>query len=541
MRGTAKTGILNKENHLAQKGGEALFPGLKDKIQESLRSVAPVAVIVLLLGMTLTPLPLDTLVLFLAGTVLLVLGMSLFNAGVDMSMRVFGEAMGAALTRRRSIVLLLIVCFVIGFLVTIAEPDLSVLANQVSSIPNSVLLLTISVGVGLFLVFAVLRILLGVPISWLLAGMYALVFILSIFVPNDFVPLAFDSGGVTTGPITVPFILALGVGIAAIRGDRRGVEDTFGLVAICSVGPILTVLLLGLLYNTSGGDYAAFYSAAVSDSAQAAREFALHLPKYAGEVAVTLAPLVGVFVVFNLLARAFRNRHLVRVGAGFVYAFFGLVLFLTGVNIGFMPAGLYIGGALAAVRPSFLIVPIVALIGFFIVRAEPSVQVLNRQVEEITSGAVTQKTMSTTLSIGIAVSAGLAMVRVITGISIYWFLVPGYALAIVLSFFVPRLFTGIAFDSGGVASGPMTSTFLLPLAQGACAALGGNILTDAFGLVAMVAMTPLLAIQIFGLVYKRRSARIRMARQLADSIEDEILDYDEEETEKEEEPCVPVP
>ncbi|MBQ3880352.1 MAG: DUF1538 domain-containing protein [Oscillospiraceae bacterium] len=518
-----------------------MFPGLKDKIQESLRSVAPVAVIVLLLGMTLTPLPLDTLVLFLAGTVLLVLGMSLFNAGVDMSMRVFGEAMGAALTRRRSIALLLIVCFVIGFLVTIAEPDLSVLANQVSSIPNSVLLLTISVGVGLFLVFAVLRILLGVPISWLLAGMYALVFILSIFVPNDFVPLAFDSGGVTTGPITVPFILALGVGIAAIRGDRRGVEDTFGLVAICSVGPILTVLLLGLLYNTSGGDYAAFYSAAVSDSAQAAREFALHLPKYAGEVAVTLAPLVGVFVVFNLLARAFRNRHLVRVGAGFVYAFFGLVLFLTGVNIGFMPAGLYIGGALAAVRPSFLIVPIVALIGFFIVRAEPSVQVLNRQVEEITSGAVTQKTMSTTLSIGIAVSAGLAMVRVITGISIYWFLVPGYALAIILSFFVPRLFTGIAFDSGGVASGPMTSTFLLPLAQGACAALGGNILTDAFGLVAMVAMTPLLAIQIFGLVYKRRSARIRMARQLADSIEDEILDYDEEETEKEEEPCVPVP
>ncbi len=506
-----------------------MFSGFRNKFRESLQSVLPVTAIVLILSVTLTPMPLDTLVMFLAGALLLIVGMSLFNAGVDMSMSPLGESMGSEMTRRRRIGLILAACFFIGFIITIAEPDLQVLANQVSTIPNAVLLVTISVGVGVFLVIAVLRILLNIPLSYILIGFYGLVFLLSLFVPKDFVPLAFDSGGVTTGPITVPFILALGVGIASIRGDRAGTEDTFGLVSICSIGPILTVLLLGMFYNTSGADYGTFYSYNVADSAAAAREFAVNLPRYTGEVAATLLPIVAVFILFNLLTRSFKNRHLIRACAGYVYAFVGLSLFLTGVNIGFMPAGLYIGERLAAVEPRWIIVLVAMVIGFFVVQAEPSVQVLNRQVEEITNGAVSRRTMQTALSVGIAVSAGLSMVRVLTGISIYWFLIPGYVLSLVLTFFVPKLFTGIAFDSGGVASGPMATTFMLPLAEGACLALGGNILTDAFGLVAMVAMTPLITIQIFGLVYKRRSERIREVQRIADSIEDDIIDYAESE------------
>ena len=502
-----------------------MFSGFRHKFRESLQSVLPVSAIVLVLSVTITPLPLDKLVMFLAGALLLIVGMSLFNAGVDMSMRPLGEAMGAEMTRRRRIGLILATSFFIGFIITIAEPDLQVLANQVSTIPNAVLLCTISVGVGVFLVFAMLRILLNIPLSYVFIGFYILTFILSLFVPADFVPLAFDSGGVTTGPITVPFILALGVGIASIRGDRSGIEDTFGLVSICSIGPILTVLLLGMFYNTSGADYGASYSYQVSDSAQAAQEFANNLPKYTGEVASTLLPIVVVFVVFNLLTHRFRNRHLVRTCAGYVYAFLGLSLFLTGVNIGFMPTGLYLGEQLASVEPRWTVVLIAMLIGFFVVRAEPSVQVLNRQVEEITNGAVSRNTMKTALSIGIAVSAGLSMIRVLTGISIYWFLIPGYVFSLILTFFVPKLFTGIAFDSGGVASGPMATTFMLPMTEGVCLALGGNILTDAFGLVAMVAMTPLITIQIFGLVYKRRSERIRAVQRIADAMEDDIIEY----------------
>ena len=488
----------------------------------------PVTVLVLLLSISFAPLPTGTFVMFFFGVLLLIFGMSLFNAGVDMAMTPFGEAMGSEMTKTKRIYLILAVCFLVGFIVTVAEPDLQVLAGQVSTIPSTVLLITISAGVGIFLVIAVLRILFHVPMKYVLTLFYVITFVLSFFVPRSFVPLAFDSGGVTTGPITVPFILALGIGISAIRGDSSSTEDTFGLVSVCSIGPILTVLLLGLLYKPDGADYGDFYSAAVSDSAEAVFEFASNLPIYIKEVAATLLPIILVFAVFTFLTRRFKNRSLIRVCAGFVYAFAGLSLFLTGVNVGFMPAGYYIGQKLAFVRPQFVIVLIAMVFGFVVVLAEPSVQVLNRRVEEITNGAVTKKTMQTALSIGVALSAGAAMLRVLTGISIYYFLVPGYIASIVLSFFVPGLFTGIAFDSGGVASGPMTASFMLPMAQGVCLSLGGNILTDAFGLVAMVAMTPILTIQIFGLWYKRQEQKLRAVAAIAQELDDDIIDYEQE-------------
>lgn len=503
-----------------------MLRGFRHKLIESLQSVSPIIIIVLALCFTITPLPLDIMLVFIMGAVLLVVGAALFSGGVDMAMTPMGEAIGSDMTKTRRVGLVLLICFLIGAIITIAEPDLQVLAEQVPTIPNLVLILTIAVGVGLFLVVAVLRILFHISLRWMLFGLYLLTFALVFLAPRDFIPLAFDSGGVTTGPITVPFILALGVGIATIRGDRGGQDDSFGLVALCSIGPILMVLLLGLFFRPTGADYHSSVLIDAGNTREVGIAFLHALPEYFMEVAWSILPIVGVFVLYNILTKRFRNARLVRMSAGFSNAYLGLVLFLTGANTGFMPVGSYLGEALASTSFSFLLIPLAMIIGYFVVVAEPSVQVLNKQVEEITNGAVTQKAMSLSLSIGVAISAGLAMTRVVTGINIFWFLIPGYVIAIGLSFFVPKLFTGIAFDSGGVASGMMTATFLLPFTMGACTALGGNLLTDAFGVVAMVAMTPLLTIQVLGLYSRLKADRLTAARATVDALVDDIIDYD---------------
>ena len=325
---------------------------------------------------------------------------------------------------------------------------------------------------------------------------------LSAFVPNEFVSVAFDSGGVTTGPITVPFIMALGVGLASIRGDSGAQDDSFGLVALCSIGPVLAVLLLGIFYSGGDAGYTQITVPNLEDTRQVASEFVHALPDYIREVVSALLPVIVFCALFQLIFRRFHKAQLTKIGIGFLYTFIGLALFLTGVNVGFMPAGHYLGQQLALSGRSWLLIPLGMLIGYFLVTAEPAVHVLNRQVENITNGGISQRAMMLSLSIGVACSVGLAMLRVLTGISIYCILIPGYLIALTLTFFAPKIFTGIAFDSGGVASGPMTTTFLLPFSMGACEALGGNVLTDAFGIVAMVAMTPLLTIQVLGLLYR---------------------------------------
>ena len=338
--------------------------------------------------------------------------------------------------------------------------------------------------------------------------LYIIVFILAFLAPDEFVAVAFDSGGVTTGPMTVPFIMAFGIGISAIRSDERAEDDSFGLVALSSVGPILSVLVLSLIYRPESARYVPESIPDISDSIGLWKIFAEGIPEYMQEMAVSLLPIIVFFIIFQLVFRRVQKRMLIRIGVGMVYTYAGLFLFLTGVNVGFMPAGNYLGQVLADNPYKWVIIPIGMIIGYFIVRAEPAVFVLTRQVEDITSGTISAGAMSLSLSIGVAVSLGLAMVRVLTGISIFWFVIPGYAIALILSFFVPKIFTAIAFDSGGVASGPMTATFLLPFAIGACTSVGGNIVTDAFGVVAMVAMTPLITIQILGLVFELRSRHL---------------------------------
>lgn len=492
---------------------------LLEKIKESLSSVLPVTGIVILIHLLLSPMPGGTFALFLIGAVLLVLGMGLFTLGADLSMMPMGERVGAHLTKSKKLSILIPVCFLIGALITIAEPDLTVLAGQVPTVPDAVLILTVAVGVGLFLVLALLRIIFRKSLQLLLIVFYGLVFVLAAFTPEEFLAAAFDSGGVTTGPITVPFIMALGIGVAAVRGGNSAQDDSFGLVSMCSIGPVLSMLLLGMFYNAGTGTHTAIEAHNPSGIGEILALFGEAIPEYLADVALALLPVVLFFLVFQILFLRLSRKRLLKMGVGLLYTFVGLVLFLTGVNVGFLPAGYTLGSRLGATAAGWII-PIGMVMGFFVVMAEPAVHVLNKQVEEITVGAISQRAMLLSLSVGVAVSIGIAMLRVVTGVSIWYFLLGGYAVALALSFFVPKIFTAVAFDSGGVASGPMTAAFMLPFAMGACDALGGNILTDAFGLVAMVAMTPLITIQLLGVLYSIKLRRtVQAAEPEAEQIE----------------------
>ncbi len=479
-----------------------------EKFTETMKAVLPILGIVLLLCFTIAPIPPSILMTFLVGAGLLIVGMLFFNVGVDLSMTPIGERTGTIMTKSKNVLIVMIVSFIMGFVITISEPDLQVLAQQVPSIPNITLIFAVAFGVAVFLVFAILRMLLGIPLSYLLVFFYIIIFAMTPFVSNDFLSVAFDSGGVTTGPMTVPFIMAFGIGVSAIRSDRHAADDSFGLVAMCSIGPILAVMLLGIIYQPDSSEQVSESIHIIDNTVDLWKLFAVEFPTYMKEIAVSLLPIVVFFTIIQLIVRDITKKTIIKITIGVIYTYIGLVLFLTGVNVGFMPAGNYLGETIAGLPYSWIIIPIGMIIGYFIVKAEPAVFVLTKQVEELTDGAISAKAMGMSLSIGVAVSVGLAMTRVLTGISILWFLIPGYLVALVLTFFVSKIFTAIAFDSGGVASGPMTATFLLPFAMGACKALGGNIIADAFGIVAMVAMTPLITIQIMGVIFKVKESNL---------------------------------
>jgi hypothetical protein len=430
--------------------------------------------------------------------------MGFFTMGADMAMMPMGEGIGIQLTKTSSIVLSLAVSFVMGLVITVAEPDLHVLARQVPAIPFMTLIITVACGVGFFLAVAILRILLKIRLSFLLFGFYLITFGLVFFAPPDFIALAFDSGGVTTGPITVPFILSMGLGVAAIRTDKNSQNDSFGLVSLCSVGPILAVLLLGILFDPQGAQVEGHTVPNVATSRDVVELFAFRFPHYSREVLIAMGAILALFLIFQIISRRYKRHQLARIGVGFFYTFIGLVVFLTGVNVGFIPVGQFLGSELAVAPFKWILVPLGMLFGYFIVEAEPAVHVLIKEVEEVSSGAIPQKVLKRGFAIGMASALGLSMLRLLLGIHLLWILIPGYIIALALTFFVPAIFTGIAFDSGGVCSGPLTSTFLLPLAMGTCQGLGGNLMIDAFGIVSMVAMTPLIVIQVMGLIYRSK-------------------------------------
>ena len=482
-------------------------PKLKEKLLESLMAVLPITLIVLALSVALVPMDVGTAVMFTVGAVLLVFGMGLFQLGAEMAMTPLGEGIGVQMERVKKIPLIVAIAFVMGVIITIAEPDLQVLAQQVPSIPNKVLIYSVAVGVGAFLALAVVRILKRISLSKLLVVLYGLLAAVSIFVPERFLAVAYDSGGVTTGPITVPFIMAMGVGMAAVRGDKNAASDSFGLVALSSIGPILAVLLLGFLYPENTASASETVVNSFENTLTVGYSYLEELPAMMGEVAIALLPICVFFLLFQIFSLHLRKLPLLRILIGVGYTYVGLVLFLTGVNVGFSSLGYVLGGVIVEEGLGLLMIPLATLMGWFIINAEPAVHVLNKQVEELSAGAISSKAMGMSLSIAVAAAMGLAMVRVLTGISILWFVLPGYIIALGLSFFVPSIFTAIAFDSGGVASGPLTATFMLPFAMGATTALGGNVMTDAFGLVALVAMMPLIVVQVMGAIYVVKTRR----------------------------------
>ncbi len=500
------------------------------KLKEALVSVLPVSLIVLLLNCTpLLNFSSRELIIFSFSSLFLILGIGLFSLGADIAMTPMGEHVGSGLTKSKNLLLLVSVCFVMGVLITVAEPDLTVLASQVAGIIDSTLLIfTVGIGVGLFLVVSILRIVFKRSLASILMFFYMVMFALSSLVIINgnigFLPMAYDSGGVTTGPITVPFIMALGVGIAATIGGRDAEENSFGLVALCSIGPILAVILLGI--GASGTlDYQIPDYAIANDFLASCVHTLTHTAK---EVALALGLIVVFFAILQVTVLKLPTRKLYQVAVGIVYTFLGLVVFLTAVNVGFMPIGYKMGVELAQTSPKLLIL-FGFIIGMVVVLAEPAVHVLNKQVEEVTAGTVKKSSMMLALSLGVGASIGLSMLRIVYDFNILYYLIPGYFISLGLSFFVPRLYTAIAFDSGGVASGPLTSTFILPFAIGACYVLQGEskVMTDAFGIVAMVAMTPLITIQALGfqaIASKQMRQRITMRRML-NADDEQIINF----------------
>ena len=497
---------------------------LAEKLKEAAASVLPVTAIVAVLCLALVRVDVGLMLSFLLGSGLLILGMGLFTLGAELSMSRIGNLIGAKMTKSRKLWFILAVSFLLGVAITMAEPDLQVLATNVPAIDKTVLIVTVSVGVGLFLMLCMVRILFSVSLRLLLIVFDALLFLGAFLSDAGFLSVAFDSGGVTTGPMTVPFIMALGVGVASIRSDENAKADSFGLVALCSIGPVMAVMLLGAIYPTDTQADVGMVIGGFETTVELGGAYLRSLPTYMLEVAMALLPIFVFFLLFQVFSLRLRRLPLTKIVMGVGYTFLGLVLFLTGVNVGFSPLGYVLGKELVTSGLSALLIPLAMLMGWFIIDAEPAVHILNKQVEELTSGAISAKAMGLSLSVAVALANGLAMVRVLTGLPILYFLLPGYAVALGLSFFVPRTFTAIAFDSGGVASGPLTATFMLPLAIGACTALGGNVMTDAFGLVALVAMMPLITVQVMGGIYVLKSRTKTDAPVLPSFGENEIIE-----------------
>lgn len=494
-----------------------MINSLKTTFKETTLAILPICFIITVVSL-IFKIDHVTINSFVVSSILLIIGISLFTFGADISMMLIGEKIGDKLTKNKNLIMILLVTFVIGILITVAEPDLRVLATQITSIPTNLLIVAVGIGVGIFLTLAALKIFLKLNLRIILLISYSLVFILLFFVASDFVPMAFDSSGVTTGPISVPFILALGLGFAASRSDNGVQSDTFGLIGLCAIGPKVTVLLLGMIFATESN-----YDTTIFDSnLPIIMQYLEKLVECLKEISVSLLPIILVFLLFKLIYKTmFSRKDTKKVIIGFIATFLGLTLFLTGVNVGFMKTGFLVGQSFINSGFKEFILPFGMILGFLVILAEPAVKILTEGVEDATEGSVSKKIMLIALAIGVAVAILISLIRVITGISILYFVVPGYIISLILMFVTPKMFTAIAFDAGGSVCGPLTATFILPMAIGACLAINGNIITDAFGLIALVALSPLLTVQLLGIIFK-----VKTTQEIYKTIDEEIVDYD---------------
>lgn len=492
------------------------------KSKETLCSVAPIMALVLILAFTVVPFTPGLIARFLTGGLMVIAGLTLFLIGIDIGIIPIGERSGAALTSKKNLKLLLSVSFLIGFMITIAEPDVQVLAGQIGNLSANVnkwtLVIMIALGVGFFVTLGLCRTVLSLKLRRVLIISYLFLFALAYFCPDYLQGAAFDAGGATTGPMTVPFIMALGMGVASVRAGKnsRDNDSQFGLTGIASIGPIAAVCLYGIILNYFFAHDESLTATTIESAEnlpEGMRIYATLFPEVFSDVFKSLFPLLIMFICFQIFLLKMPPVQLRKMFSGVVYCFIGLVLFLLGAEGGFMPAGQKVGEYLGFLSISkggiwtFIIIILAFIFGAITVCAEPAVWVLTEQVEEASGGNIKRRIMLTSLSLGVAFSIGLSILKIIYGFSIWYILIPGYALALILTFFCPPLFTGIAFDSGGVASGPMTSTFILSFTLG-CASSYSSSSSSAFGVIALVAMTPLIAIQILGIIYKIKTKEV---------------------------------
>ncbi|MFS8501864.1 MAG: DUF1538 domain-containing protein [Caldicoprobacter sp.] len=484
-----------------------------DKLKEVLHTVLPITAIVLILHFTLTPLETHLILKFLVGTLLIIIGLSVFLLGVDVGITPIGTAIGSAITKTNKILVVISVGFVLGFFISAAEPDLHILARQVDMVTSGQvskmgIVVAVSIGLGIMIALGFARIVYNVSLRTVFTVMYGIVFILALFSSPAFLAISFDACGATTGALTVPFILALAMGVSMLKKDSKASErDSFGLVGIASIGAILGVLIMDIASNA--GEITGALEANALASESIIDPFIEELPKVTRDVFLALLPILLTLFIFQIFSSGFSRRAFRKVLMGLLFAFVGLVLFMDGVNAGFMDVGSIVGYRVAMLDNKAYILIIGFILGFVTVLAEPAVHVLMHQIEDATSGYIKRSLVMVALSLGIGVAVALSVLRVLVpGIQLWHYLLPSYIIAIALMYFVPELFIGIAFDSGGVASGPMTATFILAFIQGAAEAVeGANVLVDGFGMIAMVASMPLIALQILGLVYKVKSRK----------------------------------
>ncbi|MBA2132715.1 DUF1538 domain-containing protein [Capillibacterium thermochitinicola] len=486
---------------------------LLQKLKEVLFAVIPVTVIVLVLNFTLTPLDPHLLVRFLLGAFLIVIGLTIFLFGVEIGVTPIGNLMGNTIAKSNNVWIVGLAGLFLGFFISIAEPDLHILAGQVQAVTAGVLsqasiVVVVSVGIAVLLSLGLFRIVYNLPLNKMLTLIYLLILTLGIFSSSEFIAISFDASGATTGALTVPFMLALAYGVSSLKKNgTASEEDSFGLVGVASAGAILAVIVMSLF--SQNNELSGSLELHITQSPSIFAPFLHELPVVAGDIILALLPLLLTFLLFQTLSFRLSRRAFKKIMKGLLYTFIGLVLFLTGVNAGFMDVGSLVGYRLALLEQPWIVFLVGFILGLVVILAEPAVYVLTTQIENVTSGYVKRRIVLFALSLGVGCAVTFSMVRIIIpGVQLWHFLLPGYLISLALSYVVPSLFVGIAFDAGGVASGPMTATFVLAFAQGVAEATeGANVLIDGFGIIAMVALTPLIALQVLGFIYKIKSQK----------------------------------
>jgi len=481
---------------------------LKEKTMKAFGSVLPITIIVLIASVALVPMPSGNILLFIAGAALLIVGMGFFTLGADMALKPMGEGIGVQFAKRSQLFFVLVVSFVLGAIIITADPDLQIAAKQFDNVISYWhLAFTVALGMGYTLLIAVLRSLFKIRLSILLLVFYGIILGVSYFTPDLFIPISFESGAIATGPVVVPFVLAIGVGMASLRCNKNSLDESFGLLALAIIGPVLATLVMGIFHEPLGHEITAHVFPEVSTSRDVFKAFAVEMPIFFKEISLSMGCVFFCFIVFQIAFRRYHRHRLGRIAVGFLYTLIGLVLFFTGVKVGFTPMGIVFGSTLASSSYSWVLIPLGAALGYFLVIAEPDVFIFNKQVEEVTEGSITTKMMNGGLALGMAIALSISMARILFGIPLIWILLPGYVLALLLTFFVPRIFTAIAFDSGVVCSGPISVTFLLPFAFGVAQGAERDIMNYAVGIVAIVAMTPTVVIQLMGLLYQFKAKK----------------------------------